>query len=83
MEEMVDCWMSIGGVPGMQSARLKVPADRPVGYYHCLSRVFDRRFVLHEAEKDQFVSLMREHESFCEVVVITKSVVVKGTGPAS
>jgi hypothetical protein len=68
--------MSIGGVPGMQRARLKVPADRPVGYGHCLSCVVDRRFVLHEMEKDQFVSLLREYESFCEVEV-------EGTGPAS
>ena len=63
--------MSIGRFPGMRRARLKVPADRPVGYYHCLSRVVDRRFVLHETEKDQFVSLMREYESFCEVEVLT------------
>ena len=44
----------------MRRARLKVPADAPVGYYHCLSRVVDRQFILHEAEKDQFVSLMRQ-----------------------
>ena len=55
----------------MRRARLKVPADRPVGYYHCLSRVVDRRFVLGEIEKDHFVSLMREYEAFCEVEVLT------------
>jgi putative transposase len=55
----------------MRRARLKVPADAPAGYYHCLSRVVDRQFILHEAEKDHFVSLMREYEAFCEVEVLT------------
>ena len=55
----------------MRRARLKVPADGPLGYYHCLSRVVDRQFIVHEAEKDQFVSLLREHEAFCEVEVLT------------
>jgi len=55
----------------MRRARLKVPADRPVGYYHCLSRVVERRFALGEAEKEQFVSLLREYEAFCEVEVLT------------
>jgi putative transposase len=36
----------------MRRARLKVPADAPVGYYHCLSRVVNREFILHETEKD-------------------------------
>jgi hypothetical protein len=31
-----------------------------VAYYHCISRVVDRQFVLGETEKEQFVSLMRE-----------------------
>ena len=30
-----------------------------------------REFILHETEKDQFVSLMREYEDFCEVEVLT------------
>jgi putative transposase len=55
----------------MRRARLKVPADVPVGFYHCLSRVVDRQFILHEAEKDHFVSLLREYEAVCEVEVLT------------
>src|SRR5262249_17261373 len=51
-----------------------VPADRPVGFYHCTSRVVDRRFIFQEPEKDHFVSLMRECEAFCEVSVLTYSV---------
>src|SRR5881394_2220364 len=58
----------------MRQPRLKVPADRPVGYYHCLSRVVDRRFVFGEPEKEHFVKLMREYEAFCEVQVLTHSV---------
>lgn len=50
---------------------MKVPADREVGFYHCLSRVVDRRFVLGDAEKEHFVSLMRECERFCRVRVLT------------
>ena len=55
----------------MRAARLKVPAHAPAGYYHCLSRVVDRRFILGEVEKERFVSLLREHEAFCEVRVLT------------
>jgi putative transposase len=55
----------------MRRARLKVSADRAVGYYHCLSRVVDRRFRLGELEKEQFVRFLREYEEFCEVRVLT------------
>ena len=58
----------------MRQPRLKVPADWPVGYYHCLSRVVDRRFIFGEPEKEHFVKLMREYEAFCEVQVLTHSV---------
>jgi glycerophosphoryl diester phosphodiesterase len=52
-------------------ARLKVPQDRPVGFYHCVSRIVDRVFRLEEVEKEHFVKLMREYEEFCEVRVLT------------
>ena len=55
----------------MRRPRLKVPEDRPVGFYHCLSRVVDRRFVLDDAEKERFLGLMRECERFCRVRVLT------------
>ncbi len=55
----------------MRLARLKVPADRPTGYYHCLSRVVDRRFIFEATEKEHFVALMRECERFCRVRVLT------------
>jgi REP element-mobilizing transposase RayT len=42
---------------------------KPV-FYHCVSRVVDRRFVLGAAEKEKFRALMRIHEVFsgCRVV---------------
>ena len=55
----------------MRMARLRVPADRALGHYHCLSRVVDRRFIFDTAEKEHFVALLRECESFCEVRVLT------------
>ena len=50
---------------------MKVGTDQPVGFYHCISRVVDRRRVFREAEKEHFVALMRECEAFCEVRVLT------------
>jgi len=41
------------------------------GYYHCLSRVVDRQFVLGPQEKEQLVLLMRRYEAFCGVKVVT------------
>lgn len=55
----------------MRRGRLRVPQDEASGFYHCLSRVVDRRFVFHSAEKEHFVALMRECAAFCEVRVLT------------
>lgn len=55
----------------MRTARLKVPEDWPVGHYHCVSRIVDRRFIFGPEEKDHFVQLMREYEAFSEVRVLT------------
>jgi REP element-mobilizing transposase RayT len=43
----------------------------PAGYYHCMSRVVDRRFVIQEPQKEHFVSLLRECEAFSGVKVLT------------
>ena len=51
--------------------RMKVPNHAPSGFYHCMSRVVDRRFILGPAEKEEFVRLMREYEAFCGVRVLT------------
>ncbi len=41
------------------------------GYYHCVSRVVDRRFVFDTDEKRHFRLWMRKLEAFCGVEVIT------------
>ena len=56
---------------GVRVRRLKFPTERPVGHYHCISRVVDRRFIFEEAEKEKFTKLMRECEAFCQVTVLT------------
>jgi len=55
----------------MRQARLKVSPDQPAGFYHCISRVVDRRFVLDDPLKDHFVALLRECEIFSEVKILT------------
>ena len=48
----------------MRRPRLKAPDHLPVAYYHCVSRVVNRDFVLGPAEKERFLSLMRLYEAF-------------------
>jgi putative transposase len=52
----------------MRLARFLSPsAETSSALYHCISRVVDRQFVLKREEKDVFVRMMREYESFCGV----------------
>lgn len=55
----------------MRRGRLRVSEDQAEGFYHCVSRVVDRRFIFGVAEKEHFVALMRECEAFCEVRILT------------
>ena len=55
----------------MRQARLKAPAHQPSGFYHCISRVVDGRFVLDDNEKEIFARLLRESEAFSQVHVLT------------
>ncbi|MGE4183343.1 MAG: transposase, partial [Limisphaerales bacterium] len=55
----------------MRMARLRIPEDRAAGYYHCISRVVDRRFIFGAPEKEHFIALLREYERFCRVRVLT------------
>jgi len=55
----------------MRMARMRIPEDRAVGFYHCISRVVDRRFIFESEEKEEFVRLTREYERFCRVRVLT------------
>ena len=53
----------------MRQARLRVMGNR--GYYHCLSRVVDRRHVFGAGEKEQFVYWMEAYARYCGVRVLT------------
>lgn len=55
----------------MRQPRLKAPADHPTAFYHCVSRVVNRDFVLQKAEREMFVGLMRMYEKLCQVRVLT------------
>jgi len=55
----------------MRLPRWKAPFDLPAGYYHCISRVVDRRFVFQEREREKFRGLLTEYSAFCGVRVLT------------
>jgi len=55
----------------MRQARLKAPEGHETAYYHCVSRVVNREFVLWEEERGQFVEMMRCYEHFSGVRVLT------------
>ena len=55
----------------MRQPRLKMEEGAPVAFYHCVSRVVDRNFVLGDLEKERFVKLMRGYEAYCGVRVLT------------
>ena len=52
----------------MRQARIRGEGK---SYYHCISRVVDRQFVLKDEEKTHFVSLMRKLEAFHGMRVVT------------
>jgi hypothetical protein len=55
----------------MASARLLAPDTFAHAIYHCYSRVVDRRMIFREAEKEQFLVIMRLYERLCGVRVLT------------
>ena len=58
-------------VPAMRQRRLKAPGYMPLAYYHCISRVVNRAFVLGPQEKEMFVHFMRMYERLCGLRVVT------------
>jgi len=66
-----DLWEKLAGIEGEE---LSVEALRELkgkpAIYHCISRVVDRKFVLGDVEKEQFVEYMRIYEQFCQVRVL-------------
>jgi REP element-mobilizing transposase RayT len=57
----------------MRQRRLKAPANSysHTAYYHCISRVVNRDFVLGDDEREEFVRLMRLYERLCGLRVVT------------
>ena len=55
----------------MRYGRCRAAADDKEAYYHCFSRVVDRREALEDMEKEHFVKLMRAYEEFCGVQIVT------------
>lgn len=55
----------------MRRPRLKALKGLPVAYYHCVSRVVNRDFVLGDEEKEQFVKFMRTYETLYGLRVIS------------
>jgi REP element-mobilizing transposase RayT len=55
----------------MRQPRLKAPDHLPVAYYHCISRVVNRSFVLGPEEKEMFVHFLRMYERLCGLRVVT------------
>ena len=55
----------------MRTRRLKAPPDAPSGFYHCISRVVDRRLVLGDTEKEHFCRLLRSYAHFCGLQILT------------
>ena len=50
---------------------LRIFGQGPVSYYHVVSRVIERRFVLDVEEREHFCRLMRQQELFSGVRVVT------------
>lgn len=55
----------------MRQARIR---GEGLSYYHCLSRVVDRQFILGDDEREHFVILMRKLEAFLGLRVVTYAV---------
>ncbi|MEM7697269.1 MAG: transposase [Verrucomicrobiota bacterium] len=52
----------------MRHSRLR---GEGLSYYHCMSRVVDRRQIFDDAEKERFVGIMRKLEAFHGMRVVT------------
>ncbi len=55
----------------MNPRRILVAPGEGRAYYHCISRVVDRRIVFHASEKEVFRSILRKLERFLGVRVVT------------
>ncbi|MGB6222841.1 transposase [Haloferula sp.] len=55
----------------MRRPRFRGPKNLPVAYFHCVSRIVGREFLLGDAEKQHFLKLMRLYERLCGLRVIS------------
>ncbi len=55
----------------MNTRRILIAPGGGRAYYHCISRVVDRRIVFHASEKEVFRSILRKLERFLGVRVVT------------
>ncbi len=55
----------------MKKRRIIVSPGSGRSFYHCISRVVDRRIVFHAAEKEVFRAILRKLERFLGVKVVT------------
>lgn len=55
----------------MRRPRVKAPDSHAAAYYHCVSRVVGREFLLGEAEKEQFVRYMRLYEKLYGLRIVS------------
>ena len=55
----------------MRMHRQRAPETDPAAYYHCISRVINREWVLGDAEKEELTGLLRRYEDFCGVRLVT------------
>jgi putative transposase len=55
----------------MNIPRIVVPPGNGPAFYHCVSRVVDRRFIFQAGEKEVFRSILRKLEVFLGVRVVT------------
>ena len=69
MAFLLDIGSEIGFRVSMRTRRLL--NDHGLSYYHCLSRVIERRFIFGEQERERFRKLLRKQEAFSGVRVLT------------
>jgi REP element-mobilizing transposase RayT len=55
----------------MRRPRLKAPPSHPLAYYHCVSRIVNRDFVLGDEEKEKLVEFMRVYEQLYGLRVLS------------
>ncbi len=55
----------------MRTRRIKAPPEASSGFYHCMSRVVDRRLIFKDAEREHFSRLMRQYARFCGIRILT------------